>query len=819
LLWLSACKPEPPPDSQYWAARAKFQQGYIDVAIELADRSLQKIEPQDPAWGWKFRVLEADMLMWRGAPEQVLTLLGPAPPSTSPVDIKARRAILQARALCRMGKFSEAEPLLSQAQALGAADHSLVAELAFARGKCSQNQSQMRVYYGQAAELAHDVDAFNEANALLYLGHFLVQEGNHEGATSVFKTALHLAESLPVLREKALGNLGYCYSEVGEIRRAIDNSAEAAKLAGDLAAKNPKEEWIQSDQAKWLLDLGREQFSQLRYADAGASYVKALSLARKLQDDDAIQTCLHDLVQLALQTSDTNKAADYTRQLEALNPRETHFLDLLLDQAELASARKDLTAAQRLLTELLVGVRQQRKVDIATRWRAESDLAVVYEAEEKFDLAEIMFKQAIATAVEARRNCGSVECKISFQDRDPFFDSYVKFLVSRHRALAALDVAEFGRSPTLSEGLDQAKRTSLQGIRLERIQNSLKTQHGVVLAYWLGWEASYLWAITPSQVRLFRLPPEPEIERDAEAYTRAIVDRDEAAESRRGAMLYDILVRPAAALIPPETKVIIVPHRKLYNLNFETIVVPAPKPHYWIEDVRLEYASFLGALAGHAPKASSGPGKRMLLIGAPALADKQFPQLRFANEEIKKVSMHFPSGEDRVITGNQATPQAYLDGNPGQYHLLHFVTHGTSSTVAESPLDAAIILSPASNIASSGDPEGSYRLNGKEIMKTPLHADLVTVSACYGLGREYSGEGLVGLAWAFLRAGAHQVIAALWEVDDASSPQLMDDFYAELTQGKSAAEALRDAKLKMLHSSDFHRHPYYWASLQLYTGS
>src|ERR1700752_1934362 len=72
LLWLSACKPEPPPDSQYWAARAKFQQGYIDVAIELAARSLQKIEPQDPAWGWKFRVLEADMLMWRGAPEQVL---------------------------------------------------------------------------------------------------------------------------------------------------------------------------------------------------------------------------------------------------------------------------------------------------------------------------------------------------------------------------------------------------------------------------------------------------------------------------------------------------------------------------------------------------------------------------------------------------------------------------------------------------------------------------------------------------------------------------------------------------------------------------
>jgi len=46
----------------------------------------------------------------------------------------------------------------------------------------------------------------------------------------------------------------------------------------------------------------------------------------------------------------------------------------------------------------------------------------------------------------------------------------------------------------------------------------------------------------------------------------------------------------------------------------------------------------------------------------------------------------------------------------------------------------------------------------------------------------------------------------------------MDTFYSELTQGKSAAEALRDAKLKLLHSTDFHR-PYYWASLQLYTAS
>jgi len=65
----------------------------------------------------------------------------------------------------------------------------------------------------------------------------------------------------------------------------------------------------------------------------------------------------------------------------------------------------------------------------------------------------------------------------------------------------------------------------------------------------------------------------------------------------------------------------------------------------------------------------------------------------------------------------------------------------------------------------------------RDIVQHPLHADLVTISACYGGGeRAYSGEGLVGLAWAFLRAGAHNVIAGLWDVTDASTEQLMDRF-------------------------------------------
>jgi len=98
----------------------------------------------------------------------------------------------------------------------------------------------------------------------------------------------------------------------------------------------------------------------------------------------------------------------------------------------------------------------------------------------------------------------------------------------------------------------------------------------------------------------------------------------------------------------------------------------------------------------------------------------------------------------------------------------------------------------------------------------------VTIAACYGGGtRSYAGEGLVGLSWAFLRAGAHNVIGALWEVSDESAPRLMDGLYQGLQDGLPPSAALRQAKLKLLHGAgtaagEFRR-PFFWGSFQLYT--
>jgi CHAT domain-containing protein len=198
---------------------------------------------------------------------------------------------------------------------------------------------------------------------------------------------------------------------------------------------------------------------------------------------------------------------------------------------------------------------------------------------------------------------------------------------------------------------------------------------------------------------------------------------------------------------------------------------------------------------------------------------------------MESVARHFPAAGQRILAREQATPAAYLASSPEQFSTIHFVAHGTASRL--SPLDSAIVLSRVtlSKIAlskatpsptvpfESGVESDSFKLYARDIIRHPLRADLVTISACYGAGeRAYSGEGLVGLSWAFLRAGAHNVVAALWEATDASTEQLMDKFYDELDKGAGPDAALRTAKLSLLRGGAFHS-PFYWAPFQIYSGS
>jgi CHAT domain-containing protein len=477
-----------------------------------------------------------------------------------------------------------------------------------------------------------------------------------------------------------------------------------------------------------------------------------------------------------------------------------------LDAAKIAAARKQWLEAERLFRELL----PRTGKDAVLRSMVQRDLGGVYWNQNKNAQADQAFREGIATAEEALRDLKRPEYRMSFMDQDPFYDSYIRFLVEQNKPEDALRIAERSRAQVLAAALENGNARG-SPLSVPALKALAKRRGQIILVYSMTDEESFLWIITPSEFELRRLPGHSELFWLIEAFNHEIQNRRSIEGSPAGQKLYQALVQPAQQLIPNGSSAVIVPSKLLSLVNFEALVVPGTEPHYWIDDVDVQVAGSLALFARSKPTAQkSGQGmKELLALGAPIQATPDFPTLKHAAEEMQRVQNHFSAGQATMISGSGATPEAYRDSNPGEYRLLHLDTHAVANDL--SPLESAVILSRGKN--------DLYKLPASEIKDIPLRADLVTISACYGGGtRVYQGEGLVGLAWAFLRAGAHQVVGALWEVDEASSPQLMDDFYGELTKGKSPAEALRAAKLKMLHSPGSYSRPYYWGSLQVYTG-
>jgi CHAT domain-containing protein len=97
-----------------------------------------------------------------------------------------------------------------------------------------------------------------------------------------------------------------------------------------------------------------------------------------------------------------------------------------------------------------------------------------------------------------------------------------------------------------------------------------------------------------------------------------------------------------------------------------------------------------------------------------------------------------------------------------------------------------------------------------------VRADVVVLSACSTAGgKNVPGEGVIGLARAFMYAGAPRVVASLWQVNDLATSELMKRFYhGVLIQGLTPAAALHAAQ-RQLAAIPRWSSPYFWAPFVL----
>jgi CHAT domain-containing protein len=805
LLFVAGChqKTKPPDWAAYYAEARLKKETHDKSAPEMAERGFRETEGHDQLLHYKFLLLKA----WIAAcktPQQALLMVAGAPPEfIQRVDLEAERRYLQALATGCAGDYAKSEQLSREAETLAAqAQPALLPNianlLAWLDGQQKHPAEQEKDYL-KAIALARQFNNPVEASALDDLGLLYFDSKRYRDAIEKLSSSVEVARKWhdQWAEEHALGNLGDIYSELGDYPNAEDYSKRAAQVANVIGASG--------DEETWLITLGRAYQSDARtlYTEAEAAYEKAVRIAHDLHDNVAAARCFSNLAQLALKKSEIKRAQTYTQQMAALHPEGELALFLLLHQADLAMADKNFSAAERLL---LQAIKSPSAASFQLLWRLQSDLGRTYEAEKRDNLAEQCFRNAIDTAENALAGLPD-EQRITVSGSAPFYGSYISFLTDRKRYREALAVAELGRSRTLAEASEKKTEAKVLG-EIQRIQQQLKPQKEVVLAYFVSDDKSYLWAITHRDLQFFPLPPIKELYEKIHAYNKEIQDLGKLGDSTLGSSLYQLLVQPAEKLISKDATVTVLPNRYLYHLDFGTLVVPGEPPHYWIRDVDIQIASALTLLENSRARRTALP-RQILLLGAPTQAQGGPRALQFADEEIGRVATHFSADQRLVIKGEQAIPKAYVDSSPGRFRYIHFAAHGIASQ--NKPLQSAILLSP--------DSAGQYKLSAPEIINSKIHADLVTISSCESAGtRSYDTEGLVGLGWAFMRAGAHNVVAGLWDVDDASTPGLMDKFYEELQRGQTPAHALRQAKVAMLDSNDHNKRPYYWASLQLYTG-
>jgi len=749
-------------------------------------------------------------MVWRGLYGDALRLLDTPSIVIADHDETIKRLTLKSVSLTRLHQFSIAEKTLSQAENLCASETLETCGdvprargvLALERGDAAESQK----FFTRSLSFARSHhDRWLETTALLNLGASSLQQEHYDEAAEWSTLAHRAAIDLggEDLAQTSLGNLGWAYFGLGDGERSLQNFLEARKSAARLG--DPLFE------SKWITTAGYVFQTTGDYARASQAYSEALGLAKEINSRADIITSLEVLAHLAIETGKLEEAHQYIEQVAPLVDADVNRLDVL----NVLFARGRLAAAQRKAQEaetIFRAVENDPANQTSMRLAAEYELARLYQSEGKAANADRMYRTALTTFESARAQIKNEDSKLPFlANATHVYDDYIHFLVNQGKTDEALAIADGSRARTLAQGLGLTTHDlSFKAAALNAGQIARKTD-ATLLFYWLGEKQSYLWAITPEKTALFPLPPRDEIATIVKRYGKSLLGPGNGNDSANedGLALYRTLVAPASHLIHPGSTVVILDDGELSALNFETLLVPGPVPHYWIEDATTISAPSLYLLAS--AKSQIRADHKLLLLGDAISADPDYPELPMADVEMQQIGRHFAAADKTVFARQQAQSATYFSSVLQQYSYIHFVAHGVASRI--DPLDSAIILSRSSGSADS------FKLYAREIVQHPINARLVTISACSGSGsRSYAGEGLVGLSWAFLRAGAHNVIGALWEVSDDSTPRLMDALYQGIEDGMSPSSALRKAKLTLLHTDGRFRRPFFWAPFQIYAG-
>ena len=408
--------------------------------------------------------------------------------------------------------------------------------------------------------------------------------------------------------------------------------------------------------------------------------------------------------------------------------------------------------------------------------------------------------------------------------RDPFTEEPTFELHMRAVFEAAADAQLSWDGPGERPGAIAAAQRIVEASREAEIQSSFGSEcipptppirvsalrKGEIILYPVLLEnrVELLYAVGGGDGAFHRLAPNTSTNRDAVA---GLVERVHASTAHDNELwrepsrqLYDLLIAPIESRLTPDATLVIMPDGPLRALPFAALVDGQGK--FLIERTRLSLAPALS----YAQPGLDRAGRRATVVAAAlehevVLPVGTFPKLDGTGNEARAATAG-TGGEHRNILLEKFTRASLTDAlERVRPNVLHLATHADFN--GRSDRSYIVADGEAIPLADLRGMIAQSRARGDAL-------DLLVLSACEtAVGDDQASMGLAGAA---VQAGARSAIASLWQVNDASTADLMKAFYDAYRGGATKAEALRSAQIALLGGS--YRDPYYWAAFTLIGG-
>jgi CHAT domain-containing protein len=674
-----------------------------------------------------------------------------------------------------------------------------------------------------------------------------MRQGHRHDAEQALEQAMAIARSHQLHREQAVAYLHQAIlsSEEGRPETALKAVHDGLALASN-AGEAATSALLLQEQGDLNSHLGNTNAALSAYRESDAKWtaipnLEHAALARasiaRLEFRSGQFDLAHDDIMLALEGFEASRRNIGSHSLRASHFASVRaFYDLAIDM--------DMRRSQTHSSVV------EEAWQIAERARARSLMDEI-RSSTAFSVHDIP-QALVDQSAEIEHKIGAVQQEV-FQLRVAGIDSpeLHRAQDQLHALVLRAEEGETAERATIAPSLfGSAKRAP----SLDDVRNALLPRDAALLEYWVGARGVWLWIVTADSLRGLRICDASTLDREVASFQRALLARENFPENEDYATRQERIAHADRTLntqafilgrlllpVPLPSAVrrlVIVPDGILNSIPFsalrplsagylvskyELMVEPSAsiamallnrpplsaspdRIAVFADPVYNQFDPRLTEFRSAVPATTSGVRTvdPPVLRAETALDLSALPRLHASLTEAKAIAAI--AGADRVNLwlGFQATAAQVMQVRWADFAIAHFAAH--TIVDSEHPELSGIVLSTLDHERRRED--GILWLH--DIYRTPMPVSLVVLSGCRtASGESIPGEGISGLAQAFLSSGASAVLGTLWTINDHDAGEIVPEFYRTLLiEHLSIAGALRSAQLRMI---SLHRSPYDWA--------